>query len=662
MTAKRSAEKNRKPGRPQAHHGSRTMGNAGNPAGTKRKDARGAARGASGPLGAIAGRALSAGVLRVLLILAAIAAVYMLSLGNDFVYDDRYVILNNEVVTDPAKTAEAFDVQFYSGLNYYRPIPLVLFAFEHRLWGAQPLGYHLTNLMLLMGAALALYFLLARLLGNGKQWLACLLALAFGLHPAVSSVGMALGARGDLLCLLFLLCAYIGYAHRSKISYAAATLLFALALLSKETAVTFPLVLLLMELLCLTARGRGPGTSGARVQGRESGARALALRLAPFWAILAAYIVLRLAVLPGLASEPALDPVLTIKSYLYMFQASLLPTVGLAYEPFFGDWFSWPRLGLSVALASVIVALFVMTDRSRYRTIAFWLGWAGVTFLPTANIVGQETIFDERYTVLPLIGLVTGVGLLVFYAGKQPRAYMRGKLTFCILILLCFGAITTGRGKTWSDDLTFFAQWIRTSPDNPRPKHHLGIVFWDKGRRDVAAGLFSDAVRLDPGYVPSLNMLGLSAYMNGNNDTAVEFCSRAVDLDPNYSAAQYNLASAYHAKGQPENALAHYAAAATLDPAWLEALFGVAKCSQELHKWEDAVINYRRVLQLDSGVPGAYFGLSEIYEELERPSQAAGLLRQGLAYAPGDTAAARRLGRLLGNNPGKAPNTATERP
>lgn len=589
---------------------------------------------------------LSADALRVILILAAIAAAYFLSLGNDFVFDDRYLILKNEVVTDPAKTLEAFDAKSYTGLNYYRPIPLVLFSLEHRLWAGRPLGYHLTNMILLMGATVALYFLLSLFLGKRKKWPACLLALCFGLHPAVSSVGMALGARGDLLCILFLLCAYLGYLHRHAISYAAALVLFALALLSKETAVTFPLVLLLMETMSVIPGERRSGHVETRTRDSKDGARNPALRTLPFWAILAAYIVLRLAVLPGLASGPALDPLLTIKSYLYLFQASLLPAVGLVYEPLFGDWFSWPRLGLSAALAAVIAALFAVTDRSRHKAILFWLAWAGITFLPTANIVGQETLFDERHVALPLIGLVTGVGLLVFYAGKRPRAYMRGKLAFCVLILLCFAAITFGRGKTWKDDPTFFAQWMKSSSDNPRPRHHLGIFFWEKGNRDIAEGLFADAVRLSPDYVPSLNMLGLSAFMKGDNDAAIEHCSKAVALDPDYKAAQYNLATAYLAKGEPGSALPHFEAAVRLDPKWLEAIYGVAKSDQMLRRWEDAVVNYRRVLKLNAEVPEAYFGLSEIYEELERPSQAIGLLRQGLIYAPGDTAATRRLAEL----------------
>lgn len=600
-------------------------------------------------------------VARVLLILAALAASYILSLGNDFVYDDRYVILNNEVVTDPAKTAQAFDVQFYAGLNYYRPIPLLIFALEYRLWGSGPLGYHVTNLLLLMGVAVALYYLLLRLLGKQRAWPACLLALCFGLHPAVSSIGMALGARGDLLSILFILCAFLCYVHRSLVSYAFALVFFALALLSKETAVTFPVLLLLMETL-----GAGPPLSGSDrgmpgAAARSAGARSMALRLFPFWAVLAAYGVLRVAVLPGLGSELALDPVLTIKSYLYLFQTSLLPSVGLAYEPFFDDWFSWTRFGLSLALAGVIVAMFVLTDKTRHRRIAFWLAWAAATFIPTANILGQETIFDERYTVLPTIGVIVAVGLLVYYVGASPRAYRRGKLAFCILLLACFAAITVGRGRTWSDDSTFFAQWMKSSPENPRPRHHLGLYFWEKGRREIASGLFSDAVRLEPEYVPSLNMMGLSAYLKGEFDEAIRYCSKALELDPSYKAAHYNVAGAYYAKGDYDQAQSHYAAAAKLDPQWLEAVYGVAKTSQELDRYEDAVINYRRVLELDPTVPQAYYGLSEVYEELGRPSQAIGLLRQGLAHAPGDTAAARRLQRLL-HEGGRPPQRPPEEP
>ena len=100
------------------------------------------------------------------------------------------------------------------------------------------------------------------------------------------------------------------------------------------------------------------------------------------------------------------------------------------------------------------------------------------------------------------------------------------------------------------------------------------------------------------------------------------------------------------AKGDAKSALPHYKRAVELDPEWLEAVFGVAKSYHDLSMWEDAVLNYRKVLRMDPAIPDAYFGLSRIYEELGSPSQAIGLLRQGLTYAPDDTAATRRLGEL----------------
>ena len=605
---------------------------------------------------------------KVLLILVALALAYFLSLGNDFVYDDRYLILENDVVATPGNIEKAFGVQFYTGLGYYRPVPLLSFALEYRLWRGDPLGYHVTNLVLLIGVVILLYFLISRLSGRGREWPACLLALCFGLHPAVSSVGMALGARGDLLCMLFLMGAYLSYAHGKRAFYALALVLFGFALLSKETAVTLPIVLLLMELLGLTAydaRGRadrpqrhgGPDTgappTGAAPARADAGParpyaiRAIALRQLPFWALLAAYMALRSVVLRGLPLEVTFDPATTLKSYLYLIQTSLTPAVSLAYEPMFQDWFSWPRLGLTAALAAAAVALWTIVEPRRRGPIVFWLAWGAVTFLPTSNIVGQETIFDERYTVLPMMGIVAAIGLLFYHAGRSARRYGRAKLALCLVLLAAFAAVTVNRGRTWSDDVTFFTQWQEASRANPRPRHHLGLVSWDKGRIDLAHNLFSEAVGLDPKYVPSLNMLGLSNATQGRLDEAISLYLRAIGLDPNYSAARFNLAGAYDAKGEPKNALPHYQAAASLDPQWKEAFFGVAKCNRELRRWEEAVINFRRVLRLDPTVAEAYFGLSEVYEEMGLPSQAVGLQRQGMQYAPRDPAAASRLARLL---------------
>ena len=141
--------------------------------------------------------------------------------------------------------------------------------------------------------------------------------------------------------------------------------------------------------------------------------------------------------------------------------------------------------------------------------------------------------------------------------------------------------------------------------------------------------------------------------------------ARALDITGDFITPAFTFIATSHAL--------HWSGAAPLfadllpftydmDPEWIEAIYGVAKSSQELQKWEDAVISYRRVLQIDSTVPEAYFGLSEIYEGLGRPSQAVGLLRQGLAFAPDDTAATRRLERLLAEGGAEPRESAPEGP
>jgi len=598
-------------------------------------------------------------LLQTAVIVAAVACAYSLSLGNDFVYDDRYVITENEVVSSPGNLSKAFRVQFYTGLDYYRPITLLSFAAEYRLWKANPLGYHITSLVLLLGVALSLYALLLRFLA-GRRWAACTIALCFALHPAVSSVGMALGARGDLLCMLFLLCAYLAFLRRTTAGYAAAATLFALALLSKETAVTFPLVVLIMDVLLpaglrekesVRAPGGGAGKTERQVEssaGRTARrAAVLAKRHVAFWCVLAAYLALRAAVLPGTTSGLALDPAAVLRSYAYLLQSSTIPRAELAYEPMFRDWFSLWRVILAAGIVCASCLAYVASPAGVRRTGAFWGAWAVLTFLPTANIVRQETIFDERYVVLPLAGIVAGIGTIMLEIGARRASWRRLKVGLAVALIVAFGSMTASRAKAWSDDVSFFTQWRKTSPENPRPRHHLGLVFWKSGKTALAEELFSQALELDPQYVPSLNMLGLTSYMKGDLDAARRYLERAVSLDPNFAAARFNLANVYYAQGDPDAALPHYAAAAELDPEWTEAVIGTARCYHELRKWEDALLSYRRALKLDPQAAQAYFGLSKLYEDVGKLSQAIGLQRRGLEYAPEDTAAIARLGRLL---------------
>ena len=175
-----------------------------------------------------------------------VAVSYFPALSAGFVWDD-------------AVLTGARPIQSLSGLwqiwfeprslldyeGHYWPILYTTFWLEHKLWGFDPLGYHLVNLLLHSAVTLLLWRLLRRLAVPGA-WLA---AMIFAVHPLhVESVVWVMG-RKDMLAALFYLAAALAYLrfveNRRWQGYAAMMALFVLGLLSKSIVITLPVSLLI---------------------------------------------------------------------------------------------------------------------------------------------------------------------------------------------------------------------------------------------------------------------------------------------------------------------------------------------------------------------------------------------------------------------------------
>src|SRR5512144_1307441 len=195
--------------------------------------------------------------------------VYLPALRNEFVgvWDDNIYIVENPHIRslDAAFFHWAF-LDFYA--SNWHPLTWISLAADYALWGPNPLGYHLTNIILHAFNTLAVVLLVIKLLQTAKErqtgpdlpsfpgertilLAAGVTGLLFGLHPLhVESVAWV-SERKDLLCALFYLLSIITYAsyvsNKTYKTYILTLVFFVLALMSKPMAVTLPVVLLLLD-------------------------------------------------------------------------------------------------------------------------------------------------------------------------------------------------------------------------------------------------------------------------------------------------------------------------------------------------------------------------------------------------------------------------------
>ena len=137
----------------------------------------------------------------ILFIALIIIIVFSGSLKNGFVWDDKYLILNNPYVKSWSYIPHIFGTQLYSGSgvesNFYRPFQLLSFSIDYFIWGANPYGFHLTSLGLHILNSIPVYLILLAI--NPSLSIAFLVALFFALSPTISGITYYISARSDLL-------------------------------------------------------------------------------------------------------------------------------------------------------------------------------------------------------------------------------------------------------------------------------------------------------------------------------------------------------------------------------------------------------------------------------------------------------------------------------
>jgi len=178
-----------------------------------------------------------------LVCLSLVAVVFLCfanALGNEFVFDDIYLVSVN-------KQIQSLDLPLL--LRSYRPIRDISYAIDFAFWGQNPLGFHLTSI-LIHAANVLLVFALARRLTKDLVS-ATLTALIFAVHPIQTDAVTYISGRRDVLFALFYILAFhtylTYYGSRWSVKTVAYFLLFLLlwmlSLLSKEMAVSLPILI-----------------------------------------------------------------------------------------------------------------------------------------------------------------------------------------------------------------------------------------------------------------------------------------------------------------------------------------------------------------------------------------------------------------------------------
>jgi tetratricopeptide (TPR) repeat protein len=442
----------------------------------------------------------------VLVVALAAVLLYARTVAFDFTeLDDRDLIVDDHAaLVDPHIVADAFARSYMHVVDpahaYYRPLVTLSYALDARLFGVRAAGYHATNVVL-FAVACALVLALLRALDLGRA--ASLAgALLFAAHPALVPAVAWIPGRNDTLLSIFVLASWIGFARRRPAIHLA---FFALALLTKETAVALPVVCILHASL-VDRRTRRALAGYAAAWALAIGAR-LAIRSAGALPSFA-----NLGQLVSSLSELALpfDP----KTIAVAEDLTLLPG----------------------ALAIVLLIAAVRFLPGIRRRVVLLGASAFVLFLAPSLIFAGPLVLGQRL-VLPAVGFVIVVAEIVRALAPPPRALAAfASVTIAVLFVVSFAAQDTFR-----DRRRFAKNAVEESPHSALAHFCLGQSYQKDGDARRAIEQYRAAIALGPAESAHNNIAVL--YMEDARWAEAEAELRdELSIDPRSGRAHYNLA------------------------------------------------------------------------------------------------------------------------
>ena len=520
--------------------------------------------------------------------------VFLPALQNDWVnWDDTANFLDNPAYRGLgwAQLKWMWSTQM---LRHYIPLSWMTLGLDYKIWGMNPWGYHLTNVLLHTADAVAFYLLAVAIFkitippkaGAEIPIGAMFAALIFAIHPLrVESVAW-ITERRDVLSGLFYLLAILAYIHayqpghpiRRKY-YWLCLASFAAALLSKEIVVTLPALLLLLDIYPLR---RLPATPRRWL---EAQVRAVWFEKIPFFALSLGMIVVvqyrstRMDLFDAMAGMGRLSRIAAAIYNLAFYLGKTVAPVRLSplyeFTPHKIDPAAAPfQISLLVVLSITATAILLLR---RYPSLlAVWLAYA-ITLAPVLGFFANgPTVTYDRNTYLACLGwaLLAGASMVLWWQRTQAIRWLLAAAA--TLAILSLAALTNQQIRVWHDSDALWTQALQVEPSFIA-YNNMAEVLMSRGDDLWAAENFRKAIAMRPDFSPAHLGLGGALLRLHRLDEAAREYQTALDLGKNLAFAHNGLACALAWQGKRDEAIRHFEQAIQLRPDYADARRNLAQ-------------------------------------------------------------------------------------
>ena len=560
--------------------------------------------------------------------------VFSPSLQAEFTnWDDNAYVSENPLVA-----ANSIDIKqiFTTPVSlHYHPLTILSLAINYQDGKLDPSGYHFENNILhVLNTILVFFFVF--LLTRRNLLMAAIVSLFFGIHPMhVESVSWV-SERKDVLYVFFFmagLISYLRYTASKKIAwYLTTLLLFILACLSKEMAVVFPAILLLIDYL-----------QGAKWQ------RKIIIEKIPFF-LLALILVIVEVKIQSVNTAGYVKTYSILQRIMFASYSAISYVIRLFVPYKLSAFYPYPDTTggnslpfifyLSPFLLLALLGIIIYAFFKNQREIVFGLLFYLVAIVLVVQFVPiNPGITPDRYSYLSYIGLLFAVAYLINKAW-QSKSGIYASLKYPFITLAMLGAVVFSyqayaRAQIWQNSETLWTNVIKNYPQTATAYGQLGSFYLRKdGKTDEALSDLSKGIKLQPNFPEAyINRAEIyakkgkldSALMDcdsgikyrpvypdayssrakiygqmGKFNLAVRDCDTALKQLPNYPGAYVNRGIAHAMAGQIDSAMIDFLSAVHYDHNLPNVYLNIGNVYDSRNMRDSAIINYTRSIQLDA--------------------------------------------------------------
>jgi protein O-mannosyl-transferase len=538
--------------------------------------------------------------------------------------DDVYVTNNPHVASGITGNNIIWAFTSVTASNWH-PVTWISHMADVELFGMNPRGHHLTNVVIHLVSSILLLHLLFR--STGSLWESSLVAFLFALHPLhVESVAW-IAERKDVLSAFFgflTLIFYSEYVLKLKPGlYLFSLLFFVLGLMAKPMLVTLPMVMLLLDIWPLNRYRR---------EGQEHDPSSIRGRIIAFIKEKIPFIVCSL--LSAIVTIHAQNKGMAIRNFDEMPIGLRIENVFTAYVKYIGKTL-WPHdlailypFPLTIPLWQVIsssLVLLLLTAAAiraarKYPYLAVGWFWFLVTLFPVIGLiqVGSQSMAD-RYSYIPVIGLFI---MAAWGVSDLTKGLRRRKVILSIIagtVISASAVATWIQIGFWRDNISLYQHNLQVTSGSAIVHNNLGIAYVRKGDVDTAIEEFKQALWTSPNYADAHDNLGNALAGKGATNAAIQEFQEALRINPQHLNAHYNLGIvALAGTGDPDTAIREFHKVLQLNPNHVDAHNNLGVALFNKGDLDGAIKEFQEALRLSPDYANAHDNLEHALAQKNR--------------------------------------------